>query len=229
MKKLIIMALLGIACTVSGQEKEEIIKKELRFKTESSENLLVIENIFGNIEMIGYEGNSIQVEVQKKVSAKSQQELEKGLEEVDLAIFEKEDFKVLYMKSPCSLDPSEDLSREDLDVNWNFQCDNYCKWKPNYDYQFDFKVKVPSNLNVQVATINDGEVSITKVFGSIRANNINGGITLNDIAGPTFASTINGDVNIIYRNNPNDASRYYTLNGDINLLLSAKAAQRNAQ
>jgi DUF4097 and DUF4098 domain-containing protein YvlB len=216
MKSFILLALLCTACTISGQEKEEVIRKELNFTQQSADNLLVIENIFGNIEVNGYDGNTIQLEVTKKISAKNPKQVDIGWEEVTLGIIEKQDFIVVYMKTPCTNDDALILNREDLDKGWRYNWGDGCKWQPDYDMRFDYKVRVPRNLNVQVSTINEGEVSVSKVEGAVKANNINGGITLEGLAGPTNVCTINGDVNIVYRTNPAEASRYYTLNGDIN-------------
>jgi DUF4097 and DUF4098 domain-containing protein YvlB len=71
---------------------------------------------------------------------------------------------------------------------------------------------------VEVSTVNDGNVSIENVKGRVKAENVNGAIHLSALAGQTYASTINGDVDVEYSLNPNQDSRYYTLNGDINAL-----------
>jgi DUF4097 and DUF4098 domain-containing protein YvlB len=83
---------------------------------------------------------------------------------------------------------------------------------------FNFVVKVPAGINVIVSTVNDGNVTVENVKGKVRAENVNGAIKLVALAGSTYASTINGDVDVDYTKNPNQDSRYYTLNGDINAL-----------
>ncbi len=64
--------------------------------------------------------------------------------------------------------------------------------------------------------MNNGDVKVENVTGTVRANNINGNIALRNIAGPTNASTINGSVDLEYSQNPPQECRYYSLNGDIN-------------
>ena len=80
----------------------------------------------------------------------------------------------------------------------------------------DFKIKVPSSINAYASAVNDGEVVVTNVKGRVSATNINGGIKLMEIAGATYASSINGDVDLEYSGNPPSDSKYYALNGDIN-------------
>jgi DUF4097 and DUF4098 domain-containing protein YvlB len=80
----------------------------------------------------------------------------------------------------------------------------------------NYTVKVPAGLSVRVSTINNGDVTVNNVTGTVYANNINGSIKLSKLAGKTHASTINGDVDLDYVSNPSSDCRYYTLNGDIN-------------
>lgn len=80
----------------------------------------------------------------------------------------------------------------------------------------NFTLKVPMNINVAASTVNDGDVTLENVKGAVRADNVNGSIRLTNIAGPTYASTINGDVDLDYSKNPTGECRYYSLNGDIN-------------
>jgi DUF4097 and DUF4098 domain-containing protein YvlB len=99
--------------------------------------------------------------------------------------------------------------------NWNCN-DGDCN--PPYDYTFNFTVKVPNGINLEVSTVNDGNVSVENVKGRVKAENVNGAIKLSALAGQTYASTVNGDVDVDYTRNPNQDSRYYSLNGDINAL-----------
>ena len=77
-------------------------------------------------------------------------------------------------------------------------------------------IKVPRVLNLLVSTVNNGNVEIENLGGSIVANNVNGSIKLSGISREAVASTINGNVDINYSKNPEKACRFYTLNGDIN-------------
>ena len=107
MKKCILIALLCTACAITAQERSETIKKTLSFTNADPENLLVVENIFGNIEVQGHAGNEIELEVIQTIKAKSPSLVDQGFQEVELGIVERENFMVLYMKTPCRNDEIE--------------------------------------------------------------------------------------------------------------------------
>jgi DUF4097 and DUF4098 domain-containing protein YvlB len=82
----------------------------------------------------------------------------------------------------------------------------------------DFTIKIPFSLNLIVSTVNEGDITVEKISGVIKANNINGSIHLANLKREADASTINGDVDIEYSANPQKDCRFYSLNGDINAL-----------
>lgn len=216
MKFNLIYLFLLLGFVVHGQVHKENITKELRFSSQSPENLFILENINGNVAVEGYNGQTIVLEVIKTIEASENSDLETGKKEIQLGIVEKGDVIWAYMITPCTKEytglTSEEL-REGRNRNWK----ENCRWETNYEYQLDFRVKVPQNIMLDVSTINNGEVTLNNVSGSlIKANNINGGITLDGIVGDVELNTINGDLNLTYTKNPTGKSKYYSLNGDIN-------------
>jgi DUF4097 and DUF4098 domain-containing protein YvlB len=107
--------------------------------------------------------------------------------------------------------------------NWNYDwndCRKGCR--EEFDYTMDFVVKVPASISVLVSTVNDGDVVVENVNGAVSANNVNGSIKLTNLMREADASTINGDVDIVYAKNPLKDCRFYSLNGDINALVSKR-------
>jgi len=84
-----------------------------------------------------------------------------------------------------------------------------------YRCNLAFTVKVPFNTNLRVSTINNGDVTVKDVTGSLHVSNINGGIEIINAKGTTHANTINGDLTVNYLSNPPEASTFYTLNGKL--------------
>ncbi len=99
--------------------------------------------------------------------------------------------------------------------DWNCSNGNCDK---EYDWEMDFVVKVPMGINIVATTVNK-QMSRSKRPGYAHAENVNGSVRLENISGNgTYASTINGDVDVEYVRNPSDECRYYSLNGDVNVL-----------
>jgi hypothetical protein len=209
---------------VLAQDFSEKITKELTFEKAGTNNTILLANINGNIKITGYEGDKILLEVNKKVTAKTPERLEKGKKEIQLGMIDRADTLIFYVEGGCntfgklnSRNNRRDDRQEGWGYNWN-DCNgrgnNNCRTE--YDYQMDFVLKVPASVNLLLSTVNDGDIVVQNMKGAVNANNINGSIKLSDIVREVKASTINGDVDIDYARNPDKASRFYTLNGDIN-------------
>jgi DUF4097 and DUF4098 domain-containing protein YvlB len=206
-----------------AQRHSEKIMKELTFEKKSPANALMISNINGDITVEGYSGDKILVEVEKIIIGKTEARLEKGKSEIKLGIKDLADTLILFTDGLCNkFNHQQNGKNRHSDWNgWGYNWDD-CNnrgddyHKNEYEYRMNYTVKVPAGLSVRVSTINNGDVTVNNVTGTVYANNINGSIKLSKLAGKTHSSTINGDVDLDYVSNPSSDCRYYTLNGDIN-------------
>lgn len=199
-----------VSCLGSAQEKvfEETLKKELSFKNKNAENTLVLKNIFGPIRVEGYPGNTIQISIDKKIIADNQEDLELGKEELNIKVVEQENRWVVHPDAPYI-----NYNEKGLRFDW---CNNY--EEPDYQHKLSFKVKVPQGINLNISTVNEGDIYVANTSGGfIKVNNVNGGIDLENVEGKTNLHCINGEVNVSYSSNPQEDSKYYSLNGDINI------------
>lgn len=211
-----VLVLLCLPLWLIGQQThKERITKEFTLETASAQTYLAVRNIFGGVEVSGYEGATVVLEVIKTISAKSEADLNRGKEEVQLGVAQAKDVILLYMNTPCNDYDLEDLSPEKLAKGWSFWKNN-CRWDPDFEMKLDFKLKVPRQINLDVSTVNEGDIALNDIEGQLKVNNVNGAITLEKIKGSTKARTVNGDVNVDYTQNPSGDCSYYTLNGDIN-------------
>lgn len=195
---------------VKAQKKKfsEVVKKEASFQSNSSENTLVMQNIFGPIEIEGYFGNTVIIEVKREIFADNTANLELGKKELQIKVLELENRIVIHPDAPYI-----SYNEKGLKFDW---CNN--NEDPVYEHKLSFKIKVPKGINLNVATVNDGDISIANTKGEkLKVNNINGGIDLANVEGQTNVHCINGEVSISYTKNPGQASKYYSLNGDINV------------
>ncbi len=212
MKQLIVLLSLGLGMCIQespAQKKEftETIKKELDLR-DASKNNMVIKNVFGSIKVDGYEGNTVLVEVKRTIRAKTTEDLELGKNELQVKI-EQESNQVLIRPDA----PYIEFDDEKLSYKW---CNN--AYDLSYEHNLDIKVRIPYTMLLNVSTVNNGEVLVQNTKGDyLRAENVNGGITLKNVTGKTKVNCINGPVTISYADNPKETSEYYALNGDINI------------
>ena len=198
-----------------GQTFTEKITRELSFEKPSSDNALIIANINGPVDVVGYDGDKILIEVTKSIRAKTDSRLEQGKAELQLGVMDRADTVILYVQDGCNQFTKSGHSRMQS-RGWGYHAQFEKDCHIVYDYTMSFTVKVPAALHVIANTINNGDVTVKDVDGVVKAGNINGSIRLENLKSPAEATTINGDVDVDYRVNPDDACRFYSLNGDIN-------------
>lgn len=210
-----------VSVQLSAQPYTEKIKKEFFFEKKSAGNTLMVANINGAITIEGYDGDKILVEVNKSIYGKTPARLEKGKNDIKLGVMDLADTIILYVDGVCSgfgrNNHASYQNRSRSGKNWDYSWSNGGNdCNEGYDYKMDFVIKVPTSLNLVLSTINDGALTVENVNGVVFADNINGSIRLENLVREANASTINGNVDIVYARNPQNDCRFYSLNGDIN-------------
>lgn len=188
---------------LTAQEFKEHVSKQFTVNAKNSEAVLAVYNVFGSIKVEGYDGDKVILEIDKKVTAKSQDELEKGKEEFKFQMEQMQDSILVYISAPYDSRPRQ---------NWNRSED---RRSVRYKYYLDLVVKVPHNMRLRVSTVNDGDINVDYVHGNLFVSNVNGSIDIGNAKGITKATTVNGKLNVKYSANPPAASTYHTINGDI--------------
>ncbi|HLA70398.1 MAG TPA: DUF4097 family beta strand repeat-containing protein [Steroidobacteraceae bacterium] len=91
---------------------------------------------------------------------------------------------------------------------------------PNRFYKFT--IEVPAKTNLEISTVNGGEVTVDGVDGELEIGNVNGGITLTRVGGSVVAHTTNGGVHVtMSRVAPQKPMAFTTLNGDVDVSFPA--------
>ncbi len=194
-----------------GQRFEETIKEEIILDANAANSKLIVQNVNGPIQVEAYSGNTIQLEVAKTVESQNPEYLELGKKEIGIKI-EKRDSRIfVYLDSPWTyynFDAERFRHKENYNGDYNRK----------YQYHLDLKIKVPKSLNLKLGTMNDGDIYVRDVQSNeVIVNNLNGAITLENIAGRTDVNALNKDINISYSSKPAGNSEYKSLNGDINI------------
>ncbi len=220
MQKWIIM-LIAFAAPVFLLAQPEVEKKRETFPFKASDKgrMLVVENIWGDIEVEGYDGDEIVIETTRTIDARTAQGRDKIKQSVKSGMVNLGDAVLLYLDHPCKNFDEANLTREKIwEGSWNNWSNQKCSWDLEKDFSFrlDYKIKVPKNCDVKLSTVNESNIRVTNIRGRQNLCNVNGNIALDRVTGPSMVRTINGDVTIHYDRNPEEESSYYTLNGVIN-------------
>jgi hypothetical protein len=226
MKKLLLILCAIAPAGLLAQSFSEKINKELQFEKKTPASTLMILNINGFVRVESYAGDKVIVEVNKQIYAKTNERLDHGKSEIQLGVVDRADTIILYVEGVCNNFGKVRNNRRDGRNNryggWGYNWQNNCQNCDNdrlYDWDMDFTIKVPNGINVLASTVNNGDVEVKNVNAYSLAENVNGSIRMENISGAgTYASTINGDVDVDYSKNPNAECRYYSLNGDVNVL-----------
>ena len=210
MKNLILIGLMGLGITSFAQMKEEVINKEYTYEENTQTNVFQLSNVNGFIKVEVHEQNNFILEARKEIKAKTDERLELGMKEIGISLLDRYDTLIVFVSSPCHTFKQYEQGKK-LRYGYAY---NDCESK--YDYKINMTLKVPRNANLILRTVNNGDIEVKGVLGSLNVRNVNGAIILQDVAGKIIAHTINGDVDVNYSKNPSADSQYYTLNGDIN-------------
>ncbi|HVS97115.1 MAG TPA: hypothetical protein VHE54_11555 [Puia sp.] len=205
-----LMAGLGIVCffrseaRAQKQEYKQHISKQFTLQ-KAAGSVLALYNLNGSLDIEGYSGDKVLVEIDERLLADNASALETGKKEFRLGFDQTSDSITVYIAEPFDSRPCRNCNGR-----WNDR-------RIDYDYELVFKVKVPYSMSLDVSTVNNGDVTVNEVSGSLRVNNVNGKITIRDARGDTWARTINGDLTVSYLNVPTGDSEYYTLNGKLSV------------
>ena len=183
-------------------EKKEDIQKTLKFGDPRKAREVVVDNIFGAITVEGTNGQDVILIAHKTIKARSQDRIQKAMEEIKLDIAEKGNTVDVYVDGPFRCHDRRGKS------NWR---------DPGYEVQYDFELKVPFKTNLDLSTVNEGDILVKDVEGAFEINNVNGEIKMVDVAGSGEAQTVNGRVRVAFKRAPNGNCSFNTVNGEVEL------------
>ncbi len=181
-------------------EEKETIQKTLTFQDPKKPKEVIVDNIFGAIEVEGYSGQEVKLTAHKTIKARTKD-------------------KILKARQEVTLDITEDGNTIDLYVNGPFRCQNRKRgWRdPGYRVHYDFRLMVPHKTDMVLKTVTDGDILVTDIQGDFDINNVNGKIEMSGMAGSGRAHTVNGRVRIQFNKNPGTDCSFKTINGDIDI------------
>lgn len=192
--------LLLAASDFKFEEREEI-KQTLRFSNPDQARHVIVDNLNGAITVSGYNGNEVQLVAKKLTRGRTPEKLTLAKQEVALDVSEHGNVIKLYVDGPFRCKNGET----------NYRGARYY----GYEALFDFTLQVPYHTDLTLKTVNDGDIKVENVTGEFDVDNINGGVTMIDVAGGGHVYALNEDVEIRFKQSPDRASYFGSLNGDV--------------
>jgi Putative adhesin len=88
----------------------------------------------------------------------------------------------------------------------------------SWNNKLNLEIEVPSGMDLEVKTYNDGDLIVTNIQGEVELTNYNGEITALNISGSVVATTYNGGIKITFdKIMEGTPMSYSTFNGDIDI------------
>lgn len=153
---------------------------------------LKIYNHNGTIDIIGYEGSTVEIEINGSDNDddKSNKPTRRGLKRIpnnSMGVSITEEDNSVYVKSSNNNHKS-------------------------------YVIKVPRNFSLQVSTHHNGQITISNVEGSLELNAHHGGIELENVAGAVIADTHHGEIKVTFTEVYDDyPMAFTTYHGDVDI------------
>jgi hypothetical protein len=159
---------------------------------------VVLDNVSGSVEVSGYNGRDVVMEIEKRIRAESDERMDAARREV-------------------KLEATESAGRLKLLVDGPFRCDcgSWGLRRNGYHVTYDFKLRIPVDAAFDVRTVN-GPVTMEGIAGAGKATTVNGGVRVvfaKNPPGPVTLETINGSVDVTLRPGLSADLRMKTMNG----------------
>lgn len=203
MRKLLVVFTAWGALVSAALCAQQLEDKLTEHKSFSGARELIIDNINGNIEVVASTGTTVEVDVERTFRARSQDRLDIAKKELSLATKQDGGLVQVMVDGPFRCHCASNS------VNFNGH--------QVYDFSYNFKVKVPRDLFLELKTINDSKIVVEGTSGDYKISNVNGGIEMREVEGSGQVHTVNGGVKVLYARNPKSATSFKSVNGTLDV------------
>jgi hypothetical protein len=188
MKRAFLIVVFTSACFAQLEEKST------EHKSFAGVRELIVDNVTGFIEVSASTGGSVEVDVEKSLRASTQDRLSLAKKEVSLGVTQEGGLVRLLVDGP--------FRRQGGQV---------------YDFTYDFKIKVPRNISLDLRTVNKSHILVEGTSGEFKISNVNGGIEMREVEGSGSVHTVNGPVKVTFSRNPTGATSFKSVNGTLDV------------
>jgi hypothetical protein len=166
---------------------------------------LIVDNVWGSIVVEGYEGKTVEMTAVETVRARTAERIDQARDEVKILVLKREGEIELYVDGPFRCQGERERGN----------C--WSHWHDRYEVIYDFHIRVPHGADLEVRTVNHGDIEVSGVHGDFLVHNVNGSIDLRGLAGSGEAMTVNGPVVVTFVSNPKHNSHFETVNGKVDV------------
>jgi hypothetical protein len=195
----LLLLLLGWAGPLAAQSdtKEQIV---VPLSDPSKPGFVTVALVGGSIKVVGSSGKDIVIDA---VSANRRTDRD-----------DKADPNASGMKRISGGNGME-VRAQEKDNKVNISTDS---WKR----PIDLTIKVPQRCSLKLNTVNQGDVTVENVTGTLEISNVNGAIQLSNISGSAVANTVNGNLVATFKSIDADVPMAFsTLNGNVDVTFPA--------
>jgi hypothetical protein len=191
-------------------EERDEVRQTLKVVDPAKPAVVIVDNLYGGIEVQGADVREVELVARKLIKAKSQEKIAEAKKDVELKV-------------------SGSGNTVDIYVDGPFRCQvRDCKgfrWRDwGYEVHFGFVLRVPRRTDVTLKTVSGGDIAVRGVEGAFDVSNVNGKVSLEDIAGSGEAGTVNGEVRAAFVKAPASGFDFSTVNGEVDLTFPAGLA-----
>jgi hypothetical protein len=205
-----------MSASVEAQEFKETTNKKIELLSDPDTHTLTVHNVQGSVEIEGYEGTAIIMEVEKIITAGDKAQIERGKKDIDVKVLQKQVNTVVYLLSPYA--------------HYNEKTGSFTYHDNNpenkYDYRLNYKFKVPKHISLKITgLVSDGTFVCNMESKKVVVEHMfKGPIHLENITGQTHLRTQLGDIKVRYKKNPAESCTYNTHSGKIDIIFKENLA-----
>jgi len=188
------LAVLASLASIAAPPLEE---KSNEHRTFAGVNDLIVDNVSGFIEVTASNGNSLEMDVAKILSADSQDRLSLAKKEIRLDVTQEGGLLRLIVEGPF---------RNGRSVNHE-----------GYHFTYNFTLRVPRQIRLELSTVNDSHILVDGTSGEFRISNVNGPIEMKQVQGSGEVRTVNGAVKVTFARNPTAPVEFKSVNGTLDI------------
>jgi hypothetical protein len=204
------LAAIPLLATAASPAAREVtasrsFQETLRFAPGAGERRVDVDNLDGPVTVVGEERDDVALTVHETITADTAALLEEARRDVRLE--RRQDSSAIRIVA-CG--PFRDENGRCCRRGWD---------DLGYRVAYTIEARVPRDVRLLARTVNDGDVAIEGVRGTLRVENVNGAVRAERVAGSGTFGTVNGNLQVAFAANPSGPVAFSNVNGDIDVEL----------